>query len=244
MMTQASTTFPCRRSFSVHVEMYSLGSNSRGRRSSFTASWRRMEGGSNVGGQKNLCGSPAVPDGGKAKDRSPGHEDEREETQAPRDVGGEDNARLERQYRREVDQRLVDDEQQEAERGQSDSAARASMPMHHHGGGLVDGPDRSFRRHGRGDRHRRPYRPREVRGRVSTARIAPPAFVSVDPAEGRAAVGTGVLRACDGRVRTAGVAIPSVVLGNVGELAAACGTLVLDLRDLAGGGRLLDDAHR
>src|SRR6266511_5352431 len=148
MMTQASTTFPCRRSFSVHVEMYSLGSNSRGRRSSFTASWRRMEGGSNVGGRKNLCGSPTVADRGEAKDRSPGHEDEREETQAPRDVGGEDDACLERQDRREVDQRLVEDEQHEAERGQSDSAARASMPMHHHGGGLVDrGPDRSFRLH-------------------------------------------------------------------------------------------------
>src|SRR6266566_6186735 len=149
MMTQASTTFPCRRSFSVHVEMYSLGSNSRGRRSSFTASWRRMEGGSNVGGWENLCGSPTVPDGREAKDRSPGHEDEREETQAPCDIGGEDDARLERQDRREVNQGLVEDEQHETERGQSDSAPRASMPMHHHGGGLVDGgPDRSFRRHG------------------------------------------------------------------------------------------------
>src|SRR5436309_11576850 len=53
-MTQASTTLPWRRSFSVHVEMYSRGSNSRGRRSSFTPCWSRMPGAERPGREKPL----------------------------------------------------------------------------------------------------------------------------------------------------------------------------------------------
>src|SRR6266487_2846785 len=244
MMTHASTTFPWSRSFSVHVEMYSLGSYACGRRSSLTTCWRRIEGGSNVRGRKNLCGSPAVAYRGEAQDRSPGDEDECEEPQPPRDIGGEDDARVERQRGGEVNERLVQDEQHEAEREEPDPAARASMPVHHDRCGLVVGAlDRRLRRHGRGRGHGRPLRTREVGGRISPARIAPPPLVSIDPAKGRTAVGARVLRPRDRRVSAAGVAIPAAVLGDVRELAAARGTRVLDLRDFASGGDLLDDDH-
>src|SRR5438445_3841927 len=115
MITQASTTFPWRRSFSVQVEMYSRGSKSRGRRSSRTACWRRMGPGSNTGTGKNLWGrSPAIADGGQADHRADRDEDESEESHPPFDVGCECDSAAECQGCGKVHEEFVEDEQDEA----------------------------------------------------------------------------------------------------------------------------------
>src|SRR6059058_4911077 len=70
MITHASTTRPWSRSFSVQVEMYSRGSKSRGRRSSFTSCARRMESRRTRGGGKTFAPSATIPDGGQAEDHA------------------------------------------------------------------------------------------------------------------------------------------------------------------------------
>src|SRR3989454_10010067 len=85
MITHASATLPWRRSFSVHVEMYSRGSNSRGRRSSFTICWSRMARGRTSGRGKTFAGSAPVAHPGQAHDRAERDEDEGEEPEAERE---------------------------------------------------------------------------------------------------------------------------------------------------------------
>src|SRR2546426_7834914 len=85
MITHASATFPWRTSFSVHVEMYSRGSNSRGRRSSFTICWSRMARPRTSGRGKTLSGSAPVAHRGQAHDRAERDGDEGEETEAERE---------------------------------------------------------------------------------------------------------------------------------------------------------------
>src|SRR3989475_8179274 len=85
MITHASATLPWRRSFSVHVEMYSRGSNSRGRRSSFTICWSRMARRRTSGRGKTFAGSAPVAHRGQAHDRAERDEDEGEEPQAERE---------------------------------------------------------------------------------------------------------------------------------------------------------------
>src|SRR5256885_15931512 len=82
MITQASATFPWRRSFSVHVEMYSRGSNSRGHRSYFTICCSRMARRRTSQPGKTFAGSAAVAHRGQAHDRAERDEEEREETEA------------------------------------------------------------------------------------------------------------------------------------------------------------------
>src|SRR3989442_6122354 len=86
MITHASATFPWRTSFSVHVEMYSRGSNSRGRRSSFTICWSRMARPRTSGRGKNLAGPAPVAHRGQAHYRARRDEDEGEETEGERQV--------------------------------------------------------------------------------------------------------------------------------------------------------------
>src|SRR2546426_6376278 len=85
MITHASATFPWRRSFSDHVEMYSRGSNSRGRRSSFTICWSRMARPRTSGRGKTFAGSAPVAHPGQGHDRAERDEDEGEETEAERE---------------------------------------------------------------------------------------------------------------------------------------------------------------
>src|SRR5436309_9720416 len=82
MMTHPSTTSSWRRSFSVHVEMYSRGSNSRGRRSSFTICCSRMARRRTSGPGKTFAGSAPVAHRGQANDRAERDEDERDEPEA------------------------------------------------------------------------------------------------------------------------------------------------------------------
>src|SRR5213593_2681189 len=86
MITQASATFPWRRSFSVHVEMYSRGSNSRGRRSSFTICCSRMARRRTSEPGKTFAGSAPVAHRGQAHDRAERDEDECEKPEAEREV--------------------------------------------------------------------------------------------------------------------------------------------------------------
>src|SRR2546428_12273374 len=91
MITHASTTLPWRRSFSVHVEMYSRGSNSRGRRSSFTTSWSRMARRRTGRCGKTFAGSPAVAGRGQAPDRPARREGESKEAEAEHENRGAGN---------------------------------------------------------------------------------------------------------------------------------------------------------
>src|SRR3972149_10243828 len=86
MITQASTPFPRKRSFSVHVEMYSRGSNSRGLRSSFTSCWSRIDLRRMPDPGKSF-GSVAVPYGGESDHRARRHERECEESEGGRPGG-------------------------------------------------------------------------------------------------------------------------------------------------------------
>src|SRR2546426_11295222 len=86
MITHASATFPWRTSFSVHVEMYSRGSNSRGRRSSFTICWSRMARRRTSGRGKTFAGSAPGAHRGQAHDRAERDEDKGEEPEAERGV--------------------------------------------------------------------------------------------------------------------------------------------------------------
>src|SRR5207247_8843021 len=89
MITHASTTRPWSRSFSVQVEMYSRGSKSRGRRSSFTSCARRMESRRTRGGGKTFAPSATIPDGGQAEDHPDREEDAREERESVGHDGSE-----------------------------------------------------------------------------------------------------------------------------------------------------------
>src|SRR6059036_2565172 len=93
MMTQASTIFPWRRSFSVHVEMYSRGSKSRGRRSSFTTCWSRMARRRTSQPGKTFAGSAPVANRGQAHDGAERDEDEGEEPEAEREVRRDHDSR-------------------------------------------------------------------------------------------------------------------------------------------------------
>src|SRR2546428_12603868 len=93
MMTHASATFPWRTSFSVHVEMYSRGSNSRGRRSSFTICWSRMARRRTSGRGKNFAGSAPVAHRGQAHDRAERDEDEGGEPEGEREGRGDRHSR-------------------------------------------------------------------------------------------------------------------------------------------------------
>src|SRR2546428_11329583 len=98
MITHASTTLPWRRSFSVHVEMYSRGSNSRGRRSSFTTSWSRMARRRTGRCGKTFAGSPAVAGRGQAHDRPDRGEGESKEAKGEREIRGDGKPGLIRQH--------------------------------------------------------------------------------------------------------------------------------------------------
>src|SRR2546428_1511405 len=111
MITHASTTLPWRRSFSVHVEMYSRGSNSRGRRSSFTTSWSRMARRRTGRCGKTFAGSPAVAGRGQAPDRPDPDEDESKEAKAEREIPCDGKPGLIRQHAGHVHQDLVQGEQ-------------------------------------------------------------------------------------------------------------------------------------
>src|SRR3972149_2397564 len=88
MIPQASATFPRSRSFSVHVEMISRGSNDRGTRSSFTICWRRMGPRSNGDARKNLCLSGVALRRGETRDRPEGDEQKAGEPGEEPDWGG------------------------------------------------------------------------------------------------------------------------------------------------------------
>src|SRR2546425_3175428 len=188
MMTHASATFPWRTSFSVHVEMYSRGSNSRGRRSSFTICWSRMARRRTSEPGKTFAGSAPVAHRGQTHDRPEGDEDESEEPEAEREVWrdcdpcgvGEDPG--------QVYEELVQHEQKDAKPHEADAAPRAPVAMRDCGrrvGGRVGDRLRDFG--GRGGRDHRGLGLREVGGSVSSAGIAPPSFVLPDPSHGPAA---------------------------------------------------------
>src|SRR2546428_298987 len=85
MITHASATFPWRTSFSVHVEMYSRGSNSRGRRSSFTICWSRMARPRTSGRGKTFAGPAPVAPRGQAHCPAQRDADAGEEPRAERE---------------------------------------------------------------------------------------------------------------------------------------------------------------
>src|SRR5437879_9653904 len=93
MITHASATFPWRTSFSVHVEMYSRGSNSRGRRSSFTICWSRMARRRTSGRGKTFAGSAPVAHRGQEHDSAESDEDEGEEPEDESEVRRDSNSR-------------------------------------------------------------------------------------------------------------------------------------------------------
>src|SRR6266849_5186583 len=129
MITHASTIFPWSRSFSVHVEMYSRGSNSRGRRSSFTTCWSRMARRRTSPPGKTFAGSAAIAHGRQAHDRAERNEHEGEEPQPEREVRSDGDSRAVGEGGRQVDEQLVQDEQDHPESDEADSAAGASMSM-------------------------------------------------------------------------------------------------------------------
>src|SRR5437016_4674507 len=111
MMTQASTIFPWRRSFSVHVEMYSRGSNSRGRRSSFTTCWSRMARRRTARPGKTFAVSASIAHGRQAQDGAERDEHEGEEPETEREVWSDGDSCAIGEGRRQVDEHLVQDEQ-------------------------------------------------------------------------------------------------------------------------------------
>src|SRR2546422_8381292 len=84
MITHASTTLPSRTSFSVHVEMYSVGSAGRTSRSCVTSSGRRTTA-ARPGSGISVAGSPA-PDRRKANNDPDPREDEADEPEEPDDL--------------------------------------------------------------------------------------------------------------------------------------------------------------
>src|SRR5216683_4573790 len=93
MITHASTIFPWSRSFSVHVEMYSRGSNSRGRRSSFTTCWSRMARRRTSPPGKTFAGSASIAHGRQAHNSAERDEHEGEEPQPECEVRGDGDPR-------------------------------------------------------------------------------------------------------------------------------------------------------
>src|SRR5437870_6217513 len=155
MMTHASTTLPWRRSFSVHVEMYSRGSNSRGRRSSFTTCWSRMARRRTSRPGKTFAGSAPVAYRRQAHDRAERHEDDREQPEAERAVPCNHDPRGVREGSGQVHQELVHHEQENAEPHEADPAPWASVAMRDRGRrvcGRVGDRFRNLRRLGGRDR--------------------------------------------------------------------------------------------
>src|SRR5947199_100578 len=129
MITHASTTRPWSRSFSVQVEMYSRGSKSRGRRSSFTSCARRMESRRTRGGGKTFAPSATIPDGGQAEDHPGREEDAREEPESEGHVGSEERSAGRRKGQWKVDEDLVEDEEDHAETDEADPGLGISVPV-------------------------------------------------------------------------------------------------------------------
>src|SRR5947208_6274186 len=209
MMTHASTTLPWRRSFSVHVEMYSRGSNSRGRRSSFTTCWSRMARRRTSRPGKTFAGSAPVAYRRQAHDRAERHEDEREEPEAEREVPCNHDPRGVREGSGQVHQELVHHEQEDAEPREADPAPWASVAMRDRGRrvcGRVGDRFRNLRRLGGRDRDGLGLG--EICGRVPSAGIAPPSFVLSDPTQRGAAGRACELRLAQRSERTAMVAVP------------------------------------
>src|SRR2546427_11162308 len=93
MITHASATFPWRTSFSVHVEMYSRGSNSRGRRSSFTICWSRMARPRTSGRGKTFGGPATGAQRGPPHPRAEGNGNGGEEPEGERGGGRQRKSR-------------------------------------------------------------------------------------------------------------------------------------------------------
>src|SRR5256886_1497209 len=129
MMTHASTTLSWRRSFSVHVEMYSRGSNSRGRRSSFTICCSRMARRRTSGPGKTFAGSAPVAHRGQAHDRAERDEDEREEPEAEREVRRDRDSRGVGEDPGQVHEELVQHKQNDAKPHEADPAPGAPVAM-------------------------------------------------------------------------------------------------------------------
>src|SRR2546428_4961847 len=175
MITHASATLPWRRSFSVHVEMYSRGSNSRGRRWSFTICWSRMARRRTSGRGKTFAGSAPVAHRGQAHDRAERDEDEGEEPEAEREVRRNRDSRRVGEDPGQVHEELVQHEQNDAKPHEADPAPGASVAMRDRAcriGGRVGDRFRYFGgRRGGGRRGPRP--PKGCRS-VSAAGNAPP----------------------------------------------------------------------
>src|SRR3989441_5452933 len=189
MITHASATFPWRRSFSVHVEMYSRGSNSRGRRSSFTICWSRMARRRTSGRGKTFAGSAPVAHRGQAHDRAERDEDEGEEPEAEREVRRNRYSRGVGEDPGQVHEELVQHEQNDAKPHEADSAPGAPVAMRDRArrvGGRVGERFRHFG--GRRGCDRPGLGPRKGNRSVSAARTAPPTVVLADPTQGGAAV--------------------------------------------------------
>src|SRR2546427_8434198 len=130
MMTHASTTLPSRTSFSVHVEMYSVGSAGRTSRSCVTSSGRRT-GAAKPGGEIRVAGSRAAV--GREPHDDPDHrEDEADEPEEPDDLedlhaegGRVDHAHGEEGA--EGGEQVVQDEEGEAHRRETDPRDRAPV---------------------------------------------------------------------------------------------------------------------
>src|SRR5437667_7448544 len=129
MMTQASTIFPWRRSFSVHVEMYSRGSKSRGRRSSFTTCWSRMARRRTSQPGKTFAGSAPVANRGQAHDGAERDKDEGEEPEAEREIRRNRDPRCIREDHGQVHQEFVKDEEDHAEPHETDPAPGTPVAM-------------------------------------------------------------------------------------------------------------------
>src|SRR5947199_3697532 len=129
MMTHASTTLRWRRSFSVHVEMYSRGSNSRGRRSSFAICWSRMARRRTSGPGKTFAGSAPVAHRGQAHDRAERDEDECEKPEAEREVRRDRDSRGIGKDTGQVYEELVQHEESDAKPHETDPAPGAPVAM-------------------------------------------------------------------------------------------------------------------
>src|SRR2546427_373912 len=233
MITHASATFPWRTSFSVHVEMYSRGSNSRGRRSSFTICWSRMARPRTSGRRKTFAGSAPVAHRGQAHDRAERDEDEGEEPEAEREVRRNRNSRGVGEDPGQVHEELVQHEQNDAKPHEADPAPGAPVAMRDRAcriGGRVGERFRDLGGRRGGDRCGLGLW--EVRGSIPSAGVTPPSFVLPDPTQGRAAVRAGVFRLADRRVRATVIAVPPAIPGDVRELAGARRTRVERLRPL------------
>src|SRR5437899_9276230 len=221
MITHASATLPWRRSFSVHVEMYSRGSNSRGRRWSFPTCWSRMARRRRSGRGKTFAGSAPFAHRGQAHDRAERDEDEGEEPEAEREVRRNRYSRGVGEDPGQVHEELVQHEQNDAKPHEADSAPGAPVAMRDRArrvGGRVGERFRDLGGRRGGDRCGLGLW--EVRGSIPSAGVTPPSFVLPDPTQGRAAVRAGVFRLADRRVRATVIAVPPAVSGDVREFAA------------------------